>query len=104
MLSFILILKQQFIKNVNGKYKGGKVFNIDHVIKKLIFLMFIYIENRTFYFFNGMINIEDTASNLLKMNKKSYKNINHYYIGYIKIKSVSDCNSINSKSFVFDYW
>ena len=51
------------------------------------------IKNRTYYFFNGMINIEDFDSNLLKIDKKSYK---IYCIGYITIKRISDYNSINS--------
>ena len=51
----------------------------------------INIKNRTYYFFNDMINIEDFDSNLLKIDKTSYKNIDIYYIGYITIKS----NSIN---------
>ena len=33
-----------------------------------------------------MINIEVFDSNLLKIDKKSYKNIVIYYIGYITIK------------------
>ena len=33
-----------------------------------------------------MINIEDVDSNLLKIDKKLYKNIGIYYIGYIIIK------------------
>ena len=33
-----------------------------------------------------MINIEFVDSNLLKIDKKSYKNINIYYIRYITIK------------------
>ena len=33
-----------------------------------------------------MINIEDLDSNLLKTDKKSYKNINIYYIRYITMK------------------
>ena len=49
-----------------------------------------------------MINIEDFDSNLLKIDKKSYKNIDIYYIGYITIKSISDYNSISSaNSFYF---
>ena len=43
-----------------------------------------------------MINIEDFDSNLLKIDEKSYKNIDIYYIGYITIKSISDYNSINT--------
>ena len=42
-----------------------------------------------------MINIKDFDSNLLKINKKSYKNIDIYYIGYITMKD-SDYVKINS--------
>ena len=33
-----------------------------------------------------MINIKDFDPNLLKIDKKSYKNIDIYYIGYITVK------------------
>ena len=33
-----------------------------------------------------MINIEDFDSNLVKIDKKSYKNVDIYYIWHIKIK------------------
>ena len=46
----------------------------------------ISIKNRTYYFFNDMINIKNFDSTLLRINKKSYKNIDIYYIGYITIK------------------
>ena len=46
----------------------------------------ISIKNRTYYFFNDMINIKNFDSTLLKIDKKSYKNIDIYYIGYITIK------------------
>ena len=42
-----------------------------------------------------MINIKDFDSNLLKIDKKSYKNIDIYYIGYITMKD-SDYVQINS--------
>ena len=48
----------------------------------------VNIKNRTYYFFNDMINIENFDSNLLKIEKKSYKNIDIYYIGYITIKKL----------------
>ena len=54
----------------------------------------INIKNRT-YFFDDMINIEDFDPNLLKIDKKSYKNINIYYIEYITMKD-SDYVKINS--------
>ena len=42
-----------------------------------------------------MINIKDFDSNLLKIDKNSYKNIDIYYIGYITMKD-SDYVKINS--------
>ena len=56
----------------------------------------IIIKNRTYYFFNDMINIKDFNPRLIKIDKKSYKNIDVYNIGYITIKSISDCENINS--------
>ena len=35
----------------------------------------INIKNCTYYFFNDMINIKNFDSSLLKIDKKSYKNI-----------------------------
>ena len=56
----------------------------------------INIENRTYYFYNDIINIENFKSNLLKVDKKSYKYIGIYNIGYITIKKIDDCDNINS--------
>ena len=56
----------------------------------------INIKNHTYYFFNDMINIQNFNSSLLKIDKKSYKFIDIYYIGYITIKTTSDYESINS--------
>ena len=54
----------------------------------------IEIKNRTYYFYNDIINIEEFDSNLLKIDKKSYKDIDIYYIGYITIKKIGDCENI----------
>ena len=43
-----------------------------------------------------MINIKNFHSNLLKVNKKSYKDIDIYSIGYITIKKFGDCEKIQS--------
>ena len=55
----------------------------------------INIKNRTYYFFDDMINIKDFDPNLLKIDKKSYKNINIYYTGFITMKN-SDYVKIKS--------
>ena len=51
-----------------------------------------------------MINIRNFDSNLLKINKKSYKNIGIYYIGYITMKDTDYVNihSVNSLYFIID--
>ena len=56
----------------------------------------IEIKNWTYYFYNDIINIEEFDSNLLKIDKKSYKDIDIYYIGYITIKKIGDCENIYS--------
>ena len=38
------------------------------------------IKNRTYYFYNDIINHENFEPNLLKIDKKSYKNISIYSI------------------------
>ena len=43
----------------------------------------IEIKNRTYYFYNDIINIEVFNSSLLKIDKKSYEDIDNYYIGYL---------------------
>ena len=56
----------------------------------------IDIKNRTYYFYNDMINIKTFDSNLLKIDKKSYKDIDIYNIGYITIKKIDDYENIFS--------
>ena len=56
----------------------------------------VNIKNRTYYFFDDMINIEVFDPDLLKIDKKTYKNIDIYYIGYITIKSIDDYEYIYS--------
>ena len=56
----------------------------------------IDIKNRTDYFYNDMINITKFDSNLLKIDKKSYKDIGIYNIGYITIKKIDDYENIYS--------
>ena len=46
------------------------------------------IKNRTYYFFNDMINI--------KILIFSYKNIDIYYIGYFTIRDIGDYENIRS--------
>ena len=54
----------------------------------------IEIKNRTYYFYNDIINIEEFESNLLKIDKKLYKDTDIYYIGYITVKKIGDYENI----------
>ena len=56
----------------------------------------INIKNRTCHFYNDIIDLKNFDARLLKIDKKRYKNIDIYYIGYITIKKIDDCESIYS--------
>ena len=56
----------------------------------------INIKNWNYYFYNDITDLENFDARLLKIDKKSFKDINIYYIGYITKKKVDDCQNINS--------
>ena len=43
----------------------------------------ITIKNRTYYFYNQQINLKYFDARLLKIDRKNYKEIDIYYIGYV---------------------
>ena len=58
----------------------------------------INIKNRTYYFYNDIINIEMFDSSMLKLDKKLYKDLIIYNTGYVTIKKIGygyDINSVN---------
>ena len=55
----------------------------------------INIKNQT-HFYNDLINLKNFEPNLLKIDRKSYKNIGIYNIEYITIKKIDDCENIYS--------
>ena len=61
----------------------------------------INIKNQTYYFYNHMINLKKFEPNLLKIDRKSYKSIGIYNIGYITIKKVDDYESIYSEKSLY---
>ena len=48
-----------------------------------------------------MINLKNFESNLLKIDKKHYKGNDIYYIGYITIKKIGDCENIHSVNLLY---
>ena len=60
----------------------------------------ITIQNRTYYSYNNVIDISFDAK-LLKLDRKSYKDIGIYNIGYIKIKEIDECEKIYSVNLLY---
>ena len=56
----------------------------------------INIKNRSYYFYNDQINLEDFDASLLKVDKKIYNETDIYCIGYVTVKKIANCNNINS--------
>ena len=56
----------------------------------------INIKNRTYFCYNDRISLKDFDATLLKVDKKTYKEIDIHYIGYATVKKVANCNNINS--------
>ena len=50
------------------------------------------IKNRTDYYFEDIIEIRKFESNLIKIDKKSHRDFDIYYISYNTIKKLSNCN------------
>ena len=44
------------------------------------------IKYRTYYFYNDLIKLFDFDPNMLKLDKKTFKGIDIYYIGYVTKK------------------
>ena len=56
----------------------------------------INIKNRTYCYYNDIINIKNFNERFLQTDKESYKNIGIYNTGYIIKKKIDDCKSIDS--------
>ena len=83
--SFILIIQ---IKKMSNKDKD------------------VDIKNRTYYFFNDIINIKNFDPNNIRVDETSYKNIPIYYIRYVMINDSKKVkiNSANPLYFFSAKW
>ena len=48
----------------------------------------INIKNRTYYFYNDINDLKTFGSKNLKVDKKTYKDLDIYNIGYVTIKKI----------------
>ena len=56
----------------------------------------INIKNRTYYFYNDITDLKTFDSNNLKLNKKTYKDLDIFNIYYVTIKKIGDFYNVNS--------
>ena len=65
----------------------------------------INIKNQTYYFYNDIIDLKTFDSNNLKLDKKTYKDLDIYNIGYVTIKKIGsgyDIKSVNPLYLLID--
>ena len=53
------------------------------------------IKNRSCYFYNDLINVLNFEASNLKIDKKTWKDIDIYFIGYVDKKPDWNVNSVN---------
>ena len=76
-LNLVLTKKPRFAKHINGKIRQ------------------VNIKNWTYYFYNDRINLKDFDESLLKIDRKDYKDIYIYEIGYVTVKIIANFKNIN---------
>ena len=56
----------------------------------------INTKNRTYYFYNDIIDLDEFDGSKIKVDKKNFNEIGKYYLGYEYKKKITECNVINS--------
>ena len=57
----------------------------------------LYLRNRRYYFYNDLVNLSNFSVNNSKLDKKTWKDIDIYYIGYVDKNKPEEwkVNSVN---------
>ena len=76
-----IVINIIYVINHNTKWKTIKEINI---------------KNRTYYFYNNIINLCEFDESKIKVDKKDFNDIDIYYLGYKHEKKNSKCNVLNS--------
>ena len=56
----------------------------------------INIKNRTYYFYNDVINLDEFDGSKIKIDRKYLNDIDIFYLGYEYKKKFTECNEMNS--------
>ena len=69
---------------------------INHNMYKMGATKEINFKNRTYYFYNDIIDLDEFDESKIKVDKKDFHYIDIYYLDYEHKKKISECNGINS--------
>ena len=56
----------------------------------------VNIKNRTYYYYNDIIDLDDFDESKIKADKKDFNDIDIYYLGCKYQKKIAECNVIKS--------
>ena len=56
----------------------------------------INIKNRTYYYYNDIIDLDEFNESKIKVDKKDFNEIDIYYLAYEYKKKITECNVIRS--------
>ena len=56
----------------------------------------INMKNRTYYFYNNIIDLDEFDESKIKIGKKDFNDIDIYYLGCEYMKKITECNIIKS--------
>ena len=54
------------------------------------------IKNKSYYFYNDIIDFDKFDESKIKIDKKDFNDIDIYYLGYEYKQKITECNVINS--------
>ena len=63
----------------------------------------INIKNRTYYFYNHIINLDEFDESKIKVDKKDFNHIDIYDLVYEHKKKISECNKYCTSTLLKNY-
>ena len=61
----------------------------------------INIKNRTYYFHNDIIDLDEFSGSKIKVEKKNFNDTGIYYLGYDYKKNTTECNVRNNVNLLY---
>ena len=91
---YLVYYNWSLINNNNNNHKNTEIWWVQ--LYKMGTIKQINIKNLTYYFNKNIIDLQNFDAKLLSVDKKSYKDIGIYNIGYVTKKKIDDYMNINS--------